>query len=622
MSAVATAPSTGAPAPASPDRLARSTAVISAMTLLSRVTGFGRVFVLAAVVGATYLGNTYQAANSVPNLVFELFAAGALQAVLVPELIEVSARRGRAAGRRVAGLVLGGLLAVFGVVVLAGAALAPLVARVLFAGASGEVADDQAWLGTVFLWVFLPQVLFYAGGLVATAVLNSEDRFAVPAAAPILNNLVVMGAYLGFWWLRGGEEPTLDLSAAEVAVLAGGTTLGVVVFTSAPVIAAVRAGLLGRPTVTLRDPDVRRLAGKGAWAGAFLGLIQVLLIVALALGNSVEGGGTVYQLGFTYFLLPHALVAVPVLTALYPSMSRAFQGGDGGGYLALVRSGVEATWVLVLPAVVALAVLAEPIARVTLFGEGASAVDAVAGTLVAFAPGLAPYGLFLLLTRATYARGDARRPTIVHLLAAGVGIAGMALAAGLLDGDDRITGLAAAHSAAYLVAAVVLGRALARDVGGRAVGRLAGGRVVAGAVLAAAASGAVMVAARLVGPDAGSRAGAVVQLVVGGGLGLAVYLAGLRLTGIGDPRRLLRPSVRAPDPADTGPGAGATAGPSAAVGAVGPVATEAAAAAAASPDGGPAPTRPRGTGATREDGGPAPTPPRGTGVTREDGDRG
>jgi putative peptidoglycan lipid II flippase len=538
-------------AAASPDRLVRSTAVISVMTLLSRITGFARVFVLAAVIGATYLGNTYQAANSMPNLVFELFAAGALQAVLVPELIEVTARRGREAGRQVAGLVLGGLLAVFGVVVVAGAALAPLIARLLFAGASGEVADDQVWLGTVFLWFFLPQVLFYAAGLVATAVLNAEDHFAVPAAAPILNNLVVVAAYLGFWWLRDGDPPSLHLSFAEVAVLAGGTTLGVVAFTSAPVISAVRGGLLGRPHVALGDPEVRRLARMGAWAGAFLGLIQVLLVVALVIGNSVEGGGTVYQLGFTYFLLPHALAAVPVLTALYPSMSRTYQGGDEPGYLALVRSGVEATWVLVLPAVVALAALAEPIARVTLYGEGASATDAVAGTLVAFAPGLAPYGLFLLFTRATYARGDARRPTIVHLLAAVVGVAGMVLAALLLDGDARIAGLAAAHSAAYVVAAVVLGRWLARDVGGRVLGRLAGGRVVAGALVSAAAAGAAMVAVRQVGPDAGTRPGAAVQLVVGGGLGVAVYLAGLWLTGIGDPRRLFRPATPAVEAAST-----------------------------------------------------------------------
>ena len=254
-----------APTPASEgERLTRSTATISAFTLVSRVTGFARIFVLAAVVGTTFLGNTYQAANSVPNLVFELFAAGALQAVLVPELIEVTSRRGRAAGRQVASLVLGGLLAAFGVVVVIGAVVAPLVARILFAAGDEAIRADQVWLGTVFLWVFLPQVLFYAGGLVATAVLNADDRFAVPAFAPVLNNVVVILAYLGFWWMRDGEPPSLHLSPAEVAVLAGGTTLGVVVFTSAPVISAVRLGLLHRPRLALRDRDLRRLARKGA----------------------------------------------------------------------------------------------------------------------------------------------------------------------------------------------------------------------------------------------------------------------------------------------------------------------------------------------------------------------
>jgi putative peptidoglycan lipid II flippase len=528
-----------APAPDGADgrRLARSTATISGLTLLSRSTGFVRMFVLAAVVGTTFLGNTYQAANSVPNLVFELFAAGALQAVLVPELIEVASLRGRVEGRHVAGLVLGGLLAAFGVVVVVGAVVAPLVSRLLFAGAPEAVADDQVWLGTVFLWVFLPQVLFYAGGLVATAVLNADDRFAVPAVAPALNNLVVVAAYLGFWWLRDGEDPSLHLSPVEVAVLAGGTTLGVIVFTSAPVVSAVRRGLLARPRLALRDRDLRRLARKGAWAGAFLGLIQVLLIVALVLGNTVEGGGTIYQLGFTYFLLPHALVAVPVLTALYPSMSRAAAGGDEAGYLALVRSGVEATWVFVLPAVAAMVVLAEPIARLTLFGESAHAVDAVAATIVAFAPGLAPYGLFLLLTRATYARGDARLPTVVHVAAAVIGVVAMGVATVVWSGDARIAGLAAGHSLAYVVAAVFLGLALWRAVGRVPMARL---RLVLGAAGVALVAGAVMLAVRMALPE-GSRLDAAVQLAAAGVAGLAVYLAGLRVLRIRDPRRLLHP---------------------------------------------------------------------------------
>jgi putative peptidoglycan lipid II flippase len=545
-----TAVAAPAPVPASEgERLTRSTATISAFTLVSRVTGFARIFVLAAVVGTTFLGNTYQAANSVPNLVFELFAAGALQAVLVPELIEVTSRQGRAAGRQVASLVLGGLLAAFGVVVVIGAVLAPLVARVLFAAGDEAIRDDQVWLGTVFLWVFLPQVLFYAGGLVATAVLNADDRFAVPAFAPVLNNLVVILAYLTFWWMRDGEPPTLHLSPAEVAVLAGGTTLGVVVFTSAPVVSAVRLGLLHRPRLALRDRELRHLARKGAWAGMFLGLIQVLLVVALVLGNSVDGGGAIYQLGFTYFLLPHALVAVPVLTALYPAMSRAAGGGDRSAFMGLVRSGTQATWVLILPAVAALAVLAEPIARLTLFGESAGAVDAVAATIVAFAPGLAPYGLFLLFTRAIYARGDVRSPTIIHLVAAVVGVVAMAVATLVWSGDARIAGLAAAHSLAYVVACVLMGYGLWREVGRLP---LAHARTVLGASAAALAAGAVMLAVHLAEPGGASRAGAALQLALAGVGGAVVYLVGLRLVGIPGPRRLLHPEAAVP----AGPGAG------------------------------------------------------------------
>ncbi|HEX8804824.1 MAG TPA: lipid II flippase MurJ, partial [Acidimicrobiales bacterium] len=427
--------------------------------------------------------------NSVPNLVFELVAAGVLQAVLVPELFEVLDRRGRAEGGRVAGVVLGGLLTVLGGAMLLGALLAPLVSRALFAGAPASVRADQVWLGTVFLWIFLPQVLFYAGGMVATAMLNADNRFAVPAFAPVLNNVVVIGAYLTFGALRAGEEPSLHLSPLEVAVLAGGTTLGVVAFTAAPVVAAARRGLVLRPIVAFDDPDLRRLARAGLWAGLFLGLTQVLLVAALVCGATVEGGAVVYQLGYTYFLLPHALVAIPVFTALYPSLSRTAQAGDDPAFTSLVRRGVQAVWVLELPAMVAMVVLGTPAARLTLFGESASSVDAVAATMAAFAVGLAPYGLFLLLTRASYARGDAKLPTVVHLAATVLGVAGMALATAVLDGDARIAGLAGAHSAAYLLAAVALGVALRRRTGAGA-GPLVDRGVAVGAAVAAAAAAA------------------------------------------------------------------------------------------------------------------------------------
>jgi putative peptidoglycan lipid II flippase len=404
---------------------------------------------------------------------------------------------------------------------------------------------------------------------VSTATLNADDRFAVPAFAPLLNNVVVVASYVAFWALLGGDEPGLDLSPVEVAVLAGGATLGVATFTSAPLVAVWRAGIRLRPRVrgviALRrrpsgglaieaDPGVRRLARQGVWAGVFLALTQVLLLTALALGNSVEGGSVIYQYAYTAFLLPHALVSIPIFTALFPSLARAAQQGEPGArpagdaedaedaedaYASLLRRGIHAIAVLVMPASVAMVVLGLPAARLLVFGHSTASTEAVAWAIGAFAPGVAAYGIFLLLARGCYAQGDAKLPAMAHLVVTGVGVAGMVLATLLVHGSARVAALAGAHSVAYLLGAVLLGGALARRRGGAVLARP---EVLLRALAAGAAVAAVMAAARLL--DAGGdRVTALLQVAVGGMAGLAVYVALLRLLGLGDPRRLLHPEA-------------------------------------------------------------------------------
>ena len=520
------------------DRLARHTATVSSLNLVSRITGFVRMLVVAAVLGTTFLGNTYQTANSIPNLVFELFAAGALQAVLVPTIIEAFERHGRAEAERLAGLVLGSLLAVMTAALIVGLALAPLIARVLFAGS--PAGDAQVRLGTVFLWLFLPQVLFYAAGLVATAVLNADDHFAVPAFAPVINNVVVTCAYLGFWYLRHDAAPSLHLRPIELAVLAGGTTLGVVSFTAAPVAAAWRRGFHLWPRFHRGGNELSHFWRQGAWAAVYLALTQVLLVTVLILANRVEGGVVAYQLGFTFFLLPHALVAIPVFTTLFPRMARATLAEDDSTYAALVRRGITAVAVLVLPAAAGLMALAGPLARVALFGRGDAGVHQVSMATAAFAPGLLPYGAFLLLTRAAYARSEARLPALVNIGATAVGVAGMVAAAVVLHGDARIAGLAAAHSLAYFVGSVVLLTRLRSRVD--RVHRLVPLRTIVVASGSALVAGCVM-ALVVRGLHPGGRLSTLGQLVAAGTAGLCVYLLAVWLGGVGTPRQLLRGSL-------------------------------------------------------------------------------
>ena len=526
--------------------LARSTATQTVLTAVSRVTGFARIVVVAAVLGTTFLGNTYQSANTIPNIVFELFAAGALEAVLVPALVARFDREDTAGAERLAGSVLGLTGIALGVMVALGALAAPFVMRVLVSGVEdAAVRADQIHLGTIFLLVFLPQILVYEVGIIATAVLHSRNRFALPAIAPAVNNVVVCAAYGAFWWLRDGAEPSLDLSVLEIAVLAGGTTLGVVAFCAVPVVGAARTGFRYRPNLDRSDPMLRRLARQGGWAAVYLAMTQVLLGAVLIVGNRVEGGVVAYQVGFTFFLLPHSLFALPVLNTLFPTAARQYQAADGDALAATVRRGTTAIALFVLPAAAALAALATPLTRAALFGNvGASGADLVADVVGGFAPGLIGYALFYFLTRMLYAMDDTRTPATVHAAVVAVGVVAMVVSSVAVDGEGVVAALAWSHSLVYLLGAgvllVVVHRRLVRQGSGVRLGGVLLRQFVAATVAGAAMVGVVA----LVGDT--SRTAALVALVVGGAVGLVVHIVVQTL--LGGPRpttvlQLLRPGA-------------------------------------------------------------------------------
>ncbi len=510
--------------------LGRAAASVGALTLLSRLTGFARVLVVTAVLGRGVLGDTYETANTVPNLLFELVAAGALQAVLVPTLVEVLDRDGRAAAERVAGAVLGALAALLGAVAAMAAVAAPWIMRAFTSGTDHATYDAKVELGTLFLWFFLPQVLFYAVGLVASAVLNSEQRFNIPALAPAVNNLVVLATYALFWMLRDGAPPSLALTSTEKWVLAGGTTLGVVAFTLLPAVAVVRSGFHLRPRLDWHDPAVRTLGRRGAWAGGQLALAQVLLVAVLVLANGVAGGLVTWTFAYAFFLLPIALFAVPVATTMFPSLARSYQAGRSAEMGAALGRGVRTTVVLLVGAAAALAALAWPIVRLAAFGDARiGGLAPLAHAVAAFAPGLVGYGLLYLFTRASYAAGDARTPFLASAVGTASGVAVMIAAAVWAPDADRAAALAVGYGAAYLLAAVALAIALGRRLGPARPRQLG---VLARVVAAGALTLAVMVA--LVSwLDATSRPASAATIVVAGAGGAAVYAGTVRLlTGV------------------------------------------------------------------------------------------
>ena len=504
---------------------ARAAAGMGAVTAVSRALGFVRVLVVTAVLGTTSLGDAFQSANSVSNVLFELLAAGALSAVLVPTFVGLLDRDDQPGAERVAGGVLGMALAALGAITIAGVVGAPLLARALTIGVDPDVASDQRDLVTYLLRFFVPQVLLYAAGTVITAVLYAKRRFAVTAAAPI-GNTVVMVACLAVFRVVAGPDPGLDLTTGEKLLLVAAGTGGVVAFVGVLLAAGAASGFRLRPRWPGRDPEVMAVLRHSGWGVVLHTGAGLLLGAAIVTGAGVEGGVVAYQVGWVIFLAPYAVLAQPIHTAILPEMVTEAREAGRRQVAASLRWALERMALLVLPVTAAMMALASPALRVVEFGQTDG--DLLAAAVIGLAAGLYAYSAFLLLARGYYALGDSRTPGVVSLASATVGVAFMALSAALVEGTGRIALLGLGHSIAYTVGAGVLEAGLRRRTGASlrpaALGRIGGVSALAGV-------GGWIASEVLLGDDPG-RLTALAAVLAIAAVGAAVVMAGYRLLGV------------------------------------------------------------------------------------------
>jgi putative peptidoglycan lipid II flippase len=472
----------------------RAAATISAWNALSRVTGLVRVMAVAGALGATFLGNTYQSANLVSNVLFDLLAAGLLSAPLVPMVVGLLMEERRAEADRLLGALLGMSAVLLGVVALAGALAGRWLVSMLLAGAPIEVRPEAIRLGAFLLWFFLPQVVLYAVGAISTAALHAERRFSAAAAAPVANNVIVTVTMVAFAVSRHGDRPGLDLAVGQRWLLAVGTTAGVLAMSAIPWLAARRTGFRFLPRWDLRAPGLARLVRQGGWAALLVSSNQLLVAATLVLANRVEGGVVAYQTAMAFFLLPFALLAHPVITALFPSMAARAHGGDAEGFARESTDGARALVFLLLPATALLVALGSPALRVFRFGAlDAQGARLVAQVLAAYALGLLGYAGLNFGTRAFVALGDFRTPALVGASVAVGGVATMLLVASRTHGSSAVVGLGLATSAVTVVGAATLLALLGRRLG-RAVA--VASSVARGSVGAAALGYAAWLASR------------------------------------------------------------------------------------------------------------------------------
>ena len=519
--------------------VAGAAALIAVLTLLARVAGFGRTLVFTNTVGAATTGDTYQAANTVPNIVFEVVAGGALAGLVVPMLAGGIAVGDREQVRRTASALLGWALLVLAPLAVVIALAAEPIARLLLAGRT----EAEIALAARFLVVFAPQVVLYGIGIVLAGVLQAHRRFAGPALAPLLSSLVVGGAYLLFAGIGGGRQVE-DLSRPAELVLGVGTTLGVVAL-SLCLLVPLRGLRLGlRPALRFpvgAAPRVRRLALAGVLT---LAGQQLVATVAIRLASDgPDGTQVVYGAGLTLFLVPWAALAVPLATSAYPGLTERAEAGDGDGYRRSLAPVAVLTVAASAVAAGVLVAVAGPMARIFLASAPTAAVAALRDTIVAFAPGLVGYSLVALLTRALYARGLWKAPTFCVVGGWLVAVVADVVLGTLLPTADRGLALGAGHSLGVTVAGAGLLVAVARAAGPEALrGVLRAG--VPALVGAALGAGAALVGARLLGADPVPDAG--VLAAVGTGLGAAAIVVVIAATVMmGTARATLTSAVHA-----------------------------------------------------------------------------
>ena len=506
----------------------RDTALMSVGTTLSRITGLARVTAQTAALGVGALGNTYTTANTTPNIVYELVLGGILTSVFVPVFVEWLQQHGREEAWQVADRILTLALVVLALVGVIGAILAPQIIRLYLSASDAADKEAQIALGAFFLRWFMPQIVFYGVGAVATGLLQAERRFAVPMFAPILNNLAVIATFGVYALLLGSGAASVEgITFAEKTVLAAGTTLGVAAMTIALWPSLRRLGFRWHLRFDWNHPAVRRLGKLALWVVVYVVVNQLAYVAVIVFtGNFPPDGYQVYASAFILFQLPHAIVAVSIFTALLPPMSGRWADRDLGGLRTLFSRGIRDTVVVIVPAALGYIALAFPIVRLLLQHGRAQPADAeaIARTLQAFAIGLPFFSAFQLLTRTFYSMQDTRTPALVNVGAAFVNVGANFLYLAL---GWNLPGLALGHATSYvfatIVCLVVLRRRLEGIDGARIWATLV--RVIPASLLSA---GAAFLVSRAIRHSFGAATGTVSRHseVFGGVLiGLLVFAA-------------------------------------------------------------------------------------------------
>ncbi|MEL4358331.1 MULTISPECIES: murein biosynthesis integral membrane protein MurJ [unclassified Luteococcus] len=385
--------------------MARNSALMAMGSLASRILGLGRQFLFAQVVAASAVATAFNVANTMPNYLLIVLNAGVLNAVLIPQM--TAAMKHEDGGRVYVDKLLTAAFLAIGALGVVGTAASPWLIR-----ATNSQTGTALHLSILFGLICMPQVLFYGLYSVLGNVLNARDRFASFMWAPALANVVQIAGLGFFLWKWGLQTDPATWTMPMVWTLAGSTTLGIAVQALILVPPLIQSGFRYRPRFGLRG------SGLGS-ASKMVGWTLSALLVSLAGGFVVQvvltslpdvphvGGFASYNFAYLIFTLPHGLITVSILTALFPQMSRTWQAGDVRGLRRLLVRALSTPAVAVIPASAAMIAMAEPVVNVMLRLPPGQAEPVVLALRI-MALGTLGYGISVLQQRYCYAREEGK----------------------------------------------------------------------------------------------------------------------------------------------------------------------------------------------------------------------
>lgn len=419
--------------------LARSSLVMVGGSFASRALGVVRAALLTAIIGTRAAGDAFNLANTLPNVFYLLAAGGILNAVLIPSLSR--AMKLEDGGKEFTDRVI-----TIALVAMAGITVLVLVGAGAFVSFLSGGRTDVEGLALAFAYICLPQIFFYGAFALFGQILNARNRFGAFAWAPFIANVVAVIGLVIFIVVypapqvvtaqgqplpRGPEQWTTPM----IWLFAGSATVSVIAQAAFLLPALFRTGFRYRPRWGLRGVGLGGVSRLAVWAFVGLAVSQVgFFITQWVLNTAAHRSGrppddplratSVYAVAFTIFMLPHAFIAVSIITALFPRLSKAAADQDVAGFKADFRRGMLLPLVANVPVMVFVMVAATPIVALLTPGIDGPSIELAGIVLVVMILGIVPFGVDLLCYRVFFALEDGRSPLLMQAVLTSVSLTG------------------------------------------------------------------------------------------------------------------------------------------------------------------------------------------------------